>query len=173
MDAVQERDTNVARHLFPVAALPADLGRRVAAARRARRWNQDRLARRAGVSRAAIVRVERGGGVRADTVLRIAAALDLEVRELAPAWPEWDVLGPGHGVRTRARRRALGLSLAEVAAAAGVSEATLSRYERGVGASPTLLARAGDDHVAASDALARALGFADAGAHERFCARRD
>lgn len=168
---MQESSIKLSVQAFPLDAVPTDLGATIADARRARRWSQDRLAARARVSRASVYRLEADRRPsRADTVFRVAHALELNMRDLVPLWPEWQVVdGVGHGPRTRARRRALGLSLAELAAVAGVSEATLSRHERGVGASPMLVQATGDEHWACNDALAQALGFADADVFDEFC----
>ena len=156
---------------FPSEAVPSDLGKTVAQARTARRWSQARLAAKAKVARASIYRLEGGGRpVRPDTIFRVARALELDMRTLVPEWPEWDPLGPGgHGPRTRERRRALCLTAANLAAAAGVSEATLSRYERGIGFSPSLLKRVGDQHFASNESLARTLGFKDIPEFEGYC----
>ena len=96
------------------------------------------------------------------------------MRSLVPLWPEWEPLGfGGHGPRTRERRRALNLTGAELAKSAGVSEATLSRYERGTGCSPVLLKRIGEKHYACNEKLAQALGFADIAEFEDCCQSRD
>ena len=147
MRNVQESSRKVAKLAFPVGDVPADVGRRVSGARMARRWTQERLAIRSGLSRAAVYRLEGGaGGVRADTLFRVAHALDICIRELVPAWPEWEpISGHGQGEDARERRRALGLTLVEVAAGLGVSEATLSRFERGIGASRLIPEPAGDE----------------------------
>lgn len=122
------------------------------------------------MARATVYRLEAGRPSSADSLFRIAGVLDLEMADLVPAWPEWRMVdGHGHGPRTRARRRELGLSLAELAALAGVSEAMLSRHERGVGRSPALVRPVGEDDVARKEALARALGFADAVEYDSYC----
>ena len=163
------------RLAFPADAIPTDVGSTVAGARRGRRWSQARLASKARVARASIYRLEAGGhAVRPGTLFRVAHALRLEMRELVPDWPEWEpVSGSGHGARTRERRRALGLSLAELAAAAGVSEATLSRHERGIGRSPDLVRLVGDEPYACNRALAKALGFRMLGEFEAYCSGTD
>jgi transcriptional regulator with XRE-family HTH domain len=162
MPGVQESSRNLQRLRFPMAAVPPDVGVRVAAARRRRRWSQARLAARAGISRASVYRLEGGAAAgTADTLFRIAHALDLPIKDLVPEWPEWEPvksLGPGEAARER--RRALGLTLAEVAQEIGVSEASLSRYERGIGESPAFLRRVGDDVVPCNDLLQQALGLA-------------
>lgn len=174
--AVQESHKKAPPDLFPVADVPGNVGSVVASERRRRRWTQDRLARRAGVNRSTICRMEAGyRPSTADSLFRVALALALDMKLLVPAWPEWEpVQGTGHGPRTRRRRRELGITLAELAAAAGVSEATLSRHERGCSYSSALVRRVGDDDYAAcNDALAIALGFASAAEFEDYCWRVD
>lgn len=167
MADVQESSRNLQRLAFPRGELPDGLGAMVARERRARRWSQARLAVRAGISRASVYRLEGGrGAVLADTLFRIAHALDLGIGDLVPAWPEWEpVKGLGPGEAVRERRRALGMTIAEVAARVGVSEATLSRHERGIGVSPAFLRRLGDELVAENERLEEVL-------HEEEKARR-
>lgn len=159
------------RQSFPSDVLPGDLGKTVAEARGRRRWSQARLASRAKVARASVYRLEAGGhAVRPDTLFRIAHALGPEMRTLVPAWPEWDPIGgSGHGPRTRARRRSLRIPLADLASAAGVSEATLSRHERGIGRSPDLLRLVGDEPYACNQGLVEALGFKSLSEFEGYC----
>lgn len=169
------------RHIFPAQDLPSDIGLRIRALRIDRRWSQMYLSRRSGVSRETIARVETGSRQPlADTVLRVLAALsdnrgDVELENVVPAWPESDIDQIiGHGPRSRERRRNLGCSLAEIARTAGVSESTLSRFERGAGATPSLLMSEEDPSSdkffrLTSDALARALRFVDLTDHEAFC----
>lgn len=126
---------------FPTSAVPVAFGYALARRRLARGWTQAKLAEQAGLARETVARLEadRRPPV-ADTVFRLEAALDLLPGELVPAWPEWAPLGLATwGARSRERRRALGLPLAGVALAVGVSVATLSRFEREVGRSSTLL----------------------------------
>ncbi len=63
------------------------------------------------------------------------------------------------------------MTVAELALAAAVSEATLSRHERGIGCSPALLKRVGDQHYPCNDKLAEALGFPDIAEFEEYCRR--
>jgi transcriptional regulator with XRE-family HTH domain len=118
------------------------------------------LAAKAGLNRASVYRLEGGAAPsRADTLFRIAHALDMPIRDLVPEWPEWEpIKGHGPGEGSRERRRALGLSLAQVAREIGVSEASLSRFERGVGTSPVFLRRFGDDVTSCNELLERVLG---------------
>ncbi|WP_137897221.1 helix-turn-helix transcriptional regulator [Sphingomonas sp. 2SG] len=159
---------------FPASAVPRDFGGLLAARRIELGWSQARLARMTGLRRETIVRLERGRRApTADTVFRLQAALNLEPGELVPAWPEWSPIGlPTYGARTRQRRRDLGLSLDMVAAAVGVSAATLSRFERELVASRALAG--GHDGPSIGDeirekALAIALGFESAIDYRRFC----
>lgn len=166
MDHVQESSRNLLGHEFPARSVPADLGARIRDERFRRRWTQGRLAEKAGISRAAIYRAEAiipngraPGRIRADTLFRIARALDMQITELVPEWPEWDpVAGNSAGSAARELRRANGRSIAEIAARIGVSEATLSRFERDIGESPTFVRRLGDELVSCNEELAQALG---------------
>ena len=165
---------------FPTSAIPQGLGSALTAARSERGWTQARLARAARLKRETVSRLETGRcHPYADTVFRLEAALDLEPGTLVPAWPEWSPIGAASfGSRSRARRRALGLSLLAVAGSARVSVATLSRFEREVERTPSLVRvvernEFGDIDELVSDDLARALGFADRVEHQRFCLARD
>jgi ribosome-binding protein aMBF1 (putative translation factor) len=61
------------------------LGETVRRARQERQWSQTELARRASVSRAAVSRVESGGGFQSTVLERISRALDAELLvELRP-----------------------------------------------------------------------------------------
>ena len=159
MSGVHESSNNFPRLTFPVAAVPHGVGDQVARERRRRRWSQAKLASRAGLSRAAVYRVEGGARpVRPDTLFRLAHALDLPIRGLVPDWPEWEpIKGLGHGEAVRERRRSLGLTIAELAEKVKVSEATLSRHERSVGVSPSFLIREGDEVLARNNVLSVAL----------------
>lgn len=159
MADVQESSIKIPRLVFSLDDVPGDVGDRVLATRKGRRWSQARLAERAGLSRAAVYRLEnRTGGTRADTLFRVADALDVPIGELVPAWPEWEpVKGHGDGAASRERRRSLGLTMAQVALLAGVSEATLSRHERGLAKDGRLSGFDGDA-VAACAASASIVG---------------
>lgn len=171
MAKMQESDKKVSRALFPAEAVPENVGSKIAQARLGRGWTQDRLATKSGVARVSVLRVEAGGRrARPETFFRLAHALSIDMRELVPDWPEWELFQLGaHGPRTRERRRALGLTAAQLARAAGVSEATLSRHERCVGFSPSLLESVGDRHYANNEKLAVALGFANIEEFEQYC----
>ena len=169
------------RHTFPASVLPWDIGEKILGLRQARGWSQATLSIESGVPRETIARIESGKRPPlADTVLRLLAVLlieqdDVELDDVVPAWPEADA-GQivGHGPRSRARRHQLHLSAAVVAAKAGVSEATLSRFERNAGPTPSILKEITTPHgdienVLTNPALALALGFADIADHEAFC----
>lgn len=173
------------RHTFPASVLPRDIGEKILRLRQSRGWSQAKLSIESGVPRETIVRIEKGTRQPlADTVLGLLAVLlieqdDVELNDVVPAWPEADA-GQivGHGPRSRARRRQLNLSAAVVAVDAGVSEATLTRFERNAGPTPLILKEVrtphGDiDGVLTNSALACALGFADLDDHEAFCAAND
>lgn len=171
MSDLKESSTKVETSAFTVGTFPIDLEVIVVAARVKRHWSQARLAAKAKVARASVYRLEGGGrAIRPDTVFRIAHALGLDRRDLVPAWPEWDPLtAADHGPRTRERRRELGLTAAALATAAGVSEATLSRYEPGIGCSRALIKRVGERHYACNEGVARALQFRNLVEFEEYC----
>jgi transcriptional regulator with XRE-family HTH domain len=166
---------------FPLSSVPDGFGTTLRDARKARKWTQARLAAAAGIKRETVAHLE-AQRLRspeeprrrpaADTVFRLQAALDLNPGELVQAWPEWSPVGLSTpGARSRVRRRDLGLSLKQVASTAGISAATLSRFERDIRWETNSLLDAGPgaDPTPAAEALARALGFPDAKAHARWC----
>ena len=152
---------------------------------------QAELAREAGLTRETVARLEATsarppGGYSgatgrsrrrpvADTVFRLESALDFYAEQFVPAWREWKPIGSSEpGARSRERRRELGLSLAEVARGAGVSVATLSRFEREERPTPSLLRvvkseLGGEWPYLVSERLASALGFASLEEHSDFC----
>lgn len=138
------------------------------------------LSHHTGIARETILRIENGRPPLAKTVLRLLEILlaeqdDVELEDIVPSWPEADgrqVIG--HGPRSRARREQLDRSAADVAEAAGVSEATLSRFERNAGPTPKLLKETRTPHgdiecSLVSEALAKALRFTSLSDHEAFC----
>jgi transcriptional regulator with XRE-family HTH domain len=159
---------------FPLSSVPSDFGRSLRAARLARHWTQARLAKGAGLRRETVARLECGGRrPAADTVFRLEAALGLD-GGLVPAWPEWKPIGlPSMGARSRERRRDLGLSLEAVAGLAGVSAATLSRFEREFQWNSASILDTSGDKPSSEEAtrLARALGFSSAPEHAAWCTR--
>lgn len=145
-----------------------------------RRWTQTRLSQKSGVGRETISRLEAGRCPRSDTILRLLTALVgidgirfSDAAELDYAANSTTVRG--HGAICRARRQQIGKSLKEVARTVGISEAKLSRFERGIIRSPDLLALIGGENGIArlcNEKLALALEFASLEAHEAFCAGR-
>lgn len=128
------------------------------------KMTQARLARKARVTRETIYRLEGGRMATPDVLARVCDALSLDRGELDLKTRETDGLAM-HPELTllRDRRRSLGLTLAECAAAAGVSSATLSRFERGAERSREI---ASFDHRGRAvhlinDGLADILGFRD------------
>lgn len=88
MTDVQESYIKEPRLLFPLDQVPANVGVIIAEARERRGWSKARLARTAKLSRWSIYRLEAGvRPQRADTLFRVARALDISLRELVPAWP--------------------------------------------------------------------------------------
>jgi transcriptional regulator with XRE-family HTH domain len=126
--------------------------------------SQARLAAKVGVVRETIYRLEKGRMATPDVLGRVCDVLDLDRDMFKLDIPETDLFG-SHPELTllRDRRRSLKLTLAECAAAAGVSPATLSRFERGAERSRAIAsfdARGRPAHVI-NHALADILGFRD------------
>lgn len=170
---------------FPSTAVPEGFGAYLRAARARRGLTQAQLADASGLSRETIVRLEKrvshATSARrlpvADTVFRLEDALGFCGEQLVPDWSEWMPIGSLEpGARSRERRRSLGLTVIEVAAAAGVSPATLSRFEREERRTPSLLRvktseLGGTWPYLVSKRYANALGFPSIAEHERYCAR--
>lgn len=139
-----------------------NLGTVLRDARLKRGLSQARLAEKAGISRETVYRLERGRGAHADTLARIATVLGVPRGQLMEQ-EDFSSNLYGHPRRTplRARRRELGLTLAHCARAAGVSVATLSRFERGIEHFPALavVGRSGRATAIHNQGLAEALGF--------------
>ena len=139
------------------------VGNRLRAARRQHRWTQARLAREAKVARESIYRIEHGRMPFGDTAMRLCDVLGLDRAELNLDRRETDAIHL-HPSDTflRDRRKALGLTLAEVANAAGVSAATLSRFERGSERSRVIANHDSDGRTAelVNEGLVRILKFA-------------
>lgn len=162
MEDVQESSIRVWTN-FPTSEIPVDIGIRIKSERKAAEWSQSQLAEAAGISRAAVYRLEALDGskpmraVRADTLFRIAHALDVSIRDFVPTWSEWEpIKGNGLGEEVREARRAAGLTLAVLAAEVGVSEATLSRHERALVVG-SFLRREGEEIYSAKSDLYDAL----------------
>lgn len=97
----------MAQNTGPFEATPeeieAELGRRLEKLRLGRNINQTQLAEEAGVSRRTITRLENGGGVSLDTLIRVMTALGLADR-LATLLPDPGVR-PIERVRLKGRER--------------------------------------------------------------------
>jgi transcriptional regulator with XRE-family HTH domain len=172
--------TSHMRHLsaynFHLSAISSEFGKLLARERRLEGLTQNQLADEAGLTRETVGRLETGRRrPTADTVFRLEAALNLIPGKLVPGWPEWKPIGTmTPGARSRDRRRALGISITVVARAAGVSSATLSRFEREFGACPSLSEVGFDQGMPfvvglRSIGYAKALGFVSVEEHERYC----
>lgn len=127
--AGDERKSHISSMTEGVGAL---IGSEVRKARRACRMSQSRLASKALVTRETVYRLEGGRMPTPDVLARVcdALGLDRDIFNLKTRQTDTFVLHP-ELLLLRERRRSLGLTLAECAEAAGVSPATLSRFERG------------------------------------------
>jgi transcriptional regulator with XRE-family HTH domain len=165
--------------MTPRSRAPEQIGDRLRAWRLEQNLSQSDLAAIAGVSCKTVQRIERGAVPSADTVLRIECALDLPEGSIAPGWD----LPPcpaetDYGSRVRARRRALGLSLCDVAGMIKSSTSTLSRFERGISVPRRWFAEWTDAAGRVREAiiakpLARALRFKHVGELHAFCMAGD
>lgn len=151
----------------PQDRLPTNFGHLVRVARRKRNWTQAQLARHVGVTRATISRLETGHGQETPSAQLVRALLRDET--LGLTLPVIDVefadpCDPDRGYRAAAARRTVGLTLASVARAAGVSPASLSLFERSLAVPIGLVGAVDqDDGVSViNDGYAQALGFAAA-----------
>ena len=137
----------------------AAVGGMLRAARKGRRWTQARLAAKAKVTRETVYRVERGRMPTGDVLIRLCDALgaDRDTFDLKRRETDHIAMHPDLTL-LRERRRARGLTLAECAGRAGVSPATLSRFERGT--ELAVLDARGRAVRLKSQGLASALGFA-------------
>lgn len=167
--------------------LPSDLGERITSAREKAERSRAELAASAGISTKTLARLARGEQRPTSATLRqIASAMRIGLEQLAPVWSDDEMematlpsVAPGLGVRII--RQGLGLSLAAVAEAAGVSVSTLSRFERCLHAPRALSAighvahgaESGSTLVIASIELAKALGYESAAELTRACAGLD
>lgn len=156
--------------LYPRSVVPRGLGAAVRAERQRRCWSQERLARRVGACRRTIARLEAGTHLPSPGLVH-AIEDALVLGRLVRGWqPKLEADAPAYGPRARRARLAAGLTLNEVARAAGVSPATLSRFERELGDSPRLVGGFDDGPTGIrSDGLALALGFQDARDMNAYC----
>jgi transcriptional regulator with XRE-family HTH domain len=89
--------------LAPLADVEAEIGRRLESMRLAQNISQTDLAAEAGVSRRTITRLENGGGISVETLIRIMRALGIENR-LAALLPD-PGLRPIDRVRLKGKQR--------------------------------------------------------------------
>ena len=165
--------------MTPRSRAPTEAGALARAARRAGGMTQKEVAQLAGLSPRSVRRFESGDRPSADTANRLEQALGLPDNHLAPDWelpakPD----EPAYGSRLRARRRALGITLPELARAVNVSAAKLSRFENGLSIPHKWFAEWRDDADRDRIALiqmelAPALGFADVKELHEFCVCRN
>ncbi len=157
--------------------IPTDYGAEVRRLRIARGWSKARLARAVGCSRITIGRIEatsKPPGEMLVTALSHPLVLGLNAAPMGVHIVTLDQIS--RGPRARAARHAAGLSLDAVAAQAGVSAQTLSRFERQL-ADPRAICgadhRTSNDMPIVNDVYARALGFVDAADMTAFCNARN
>ncbi|TKD50605.1 helix-turn-helix transcriptional regulator [Sphingomonas baiyangensis] len=155
---------------FPRTDVAASFGEAVKGARKTKKWTRTGLARRVGVTRQTIIRLEAGRTkpgvqlVRALTHPSVFGPLpgldwDLPARDALP----W-------GFLARLARRGSGQKLRQVAEKAGCSTATLTDFERHVLYDPKIL---GIRHDRVGERYATALGFEDSDDMFAFLVARD
>lgn len=126
---------------FCRSALDEKVGNRVLKARKKSRLSRHQLAELAGIGVGTLGKIERGDQRPMEpTLRRVAQVLDVNLADLAPGWAgdeqERSAAGICHpGIGLKILRVRKGLSQVKVAAVAGVSVGTLSRFERGLHAS--------------------------------------
>ncbi len=139
--------------------------------------SQDGLAILAGIRRETVVRIENGGIPRAHTVFAIEKALSLDSSYFVPDWEPSEIDSPLVGPRIRERRRKCRISLASLASAAGVTEATMSRFERGLTTSRSICEESDGERgepvsKVTNVGIAHALGFVDLIELQAYCDER-
>lgn len=140
-------------------------------ARKGRRLTQAQLAKRARVTRETVYRTELGRLPTPCTLARLAdaAGIDRDALDLKRRETDTFAAFPALAVM-RERRLAKGLSLTDCAAAAGVSPATLSRFECGAERSRKLVEVdvTGRPRRMINAGLAEILGFSGLAALDTF-----
>ncbi|TPG16401.1 XRE family transcriptional regulator [Sphingomonas koreensis] len=163
--------------LFPRSAIPMKIGAAVRSERRKLGWSQERLAQKAGVTRWTIIRLERPEGLKHLPTSHLVHALQtaLDMPQLVIGWTEAaSPMTASYGPRCHRARRAAGISQQEVAEAADISAATLSRFERELCFPLGILREtASGDYVLHNVAFAHALGFDGLDALEIYCSQRE
>lgn len=147
------------------------VGARVRDARTAKQWTQANLAEQSSVPRESICRLEKGREAYVSTLLKVEKALDLKRGDLLLTKTRSRSIPTAAGGALRRRRRRLGKTLAECAAAAGLSTSALSRLERDLGRHEALPDRLVDrkDPWLRNRKYAQALGFESAKALRDWC----
>lgn len=164
--------------LFPRSAVPADVGSRIRQARLDYGLSQDGVAILSKLRRETIARIEAGGVPSSQSIFAIERALGLPSPHFVPDWKDAsEPDAPSFGPRVRERRRELGISLRKLADAAGVSEATMSRFERELVGCAVIVEEGvdgdGDFYARITNAgIADELGFADVVALQVYCGAR-
>ena len=164
---------------YPRGLVPPKLGRRVRKLREKKKWSQERLARAVGVSRKTISRLERDVMPHvpgSDLVHALERALGITHKQrLVKRWhPPADEGSFTLEARAKLARRTAGLSLVSLSKKSGVSIATLSRFERGLGGTVRILKPAyGNAYRIDDDDYAKALGFLGAREMDAYCDARD
>ena len=121
--------------LFARNKLDDNVGKRLKAMREKRGMSRAMLANSAQLERHTLARLERGAQKpRVETLRALANALNVPLEGLATGWTDDEQRRANHldhlGRGLRKVRLAAGVTLADAAAAAGVSSSTLSRFER-------------------------------------------
>lgn len=156
---------------FPRSGVDAkEFGEAVREARKPKKWSQSALARRVGVTRHTIARLEAG-----TTTPGIQVVRALKHPTVLGSLPgvDWEVPGPDNlsdGFLAHLARRASGQTLEDVAKTVGCSIATISDFERNVLYNPGKLGVSGN---AVGEPYAKALGFRDAADMVEYLNARD
>lgn len=155
---------------FPRTDLDASFGKEVEKAREAKKWTRTGLARRVGVTRQTIIRLEKGKTIPGVQLVRALTHPSV----LGPlSGIDWDIPARDAlpwGFLAHLARRASGQTLGQVAEKAGCSIATLSDFERHVLYYPDIL---GIRYDQVGERYATVLGFEDADDMFAFLEARD
>lgn len=159
--------------LFPRSMIPKDIGATGRATRLAKRWSQERLARRLRVNRRTVMRLEQGRHLPTSHLVH-ALEESLGIDGLVPGCKDPAAAGaPSYGPRARLARLAAGLTIAQAARAASASPATMSRFERELGDTSLIVGPFEGRGSIVNHSYAIALGFLGAEDMDLYCSARD